>query len=121
MAESLDDLNLPTAIIQRLIKESLPKEDSKISVSKDVKLAVSKAASLFILHLTTEALSIANDQKRKTLNGADVISGVMQCGFESFAIPLQEKLNGKLHALQLSIFFFFLNRDYNDFKYKLIS
>ncbi|KAI5701093.1 hypothetical protein M8J75_005984 [Diaphorina citri] len=74
MAESLDDLNLPSAIIQRLIKEALPKDaEGKINVSKDVRLAAGKAASLFILHLTTEALSIANEKNRKTLSGVDVI------------------------------------------------
>ncbi|KAI5734495.1 hypothetical protein M8J77_007142 [Diaphorina citri] len=93
MAESLDDLNLPSAIIQRLIKEALPKDaEGKINVSKDVRLAAGKAASLFILHLTTEALSIANEKNRKTLSGADVIEGVKQIGFEVFAGALQKKL-----------------------------
>lgn len=96
MAESLDDLNLPQAIIQRLIKEALPEDaGGKIVVSKDVKLATGKAASLFILHLTTEALSIANEKGRKTLNGADVIEGLKQCGFEAFADVLEKKLERK--------------------------
>uniref|UniRef100_A0A8D8PQ28 DNA polymerase epsilon subunit 3 n=1 Tax=Cacopsylla melanoneura TaxID=428564 RepID=A0A8D8PQ28_9HEMI len=92
MAESLDDLNLPSVAILRLIKEALP-EDSKLSISKDVKLAAGKATSLFILHLTTEALSIAQEKKRKVLSGPDVIEGVKQCGFEVFAETLQKKLD----------------------------
>jgi len=50
MAEKPEDLNLPNAVVTRIIKESLP---SGINVGKDARLAISKAASVFVLYATS--------------------------------------------------------------------
>jgi DNA polymerase epsilon subunit 3 len=49
MAEKMDDLNLPAAVVTRLIKEALPEG---VNISKESRTAVSKAASVFVLYTT---------------------------------------------------------------------
>ena len=50
MAEKITDLALPLAVIQRLIKEALP---PNAIAKNEAKLGVAKAASVFILFLTS--------------------------------------------------------------------
>ena len=54
MVEKIEDLNLPNAIIPRLMKQALP-EDTKISIES--KLALTRATSVFVLYLTNTATS----------------------------------------------------------------
>lgn len=48
--EKIQDLALPMAVIQRLIKEALP---SNAIAKSEAKLGIAKAASVFILFLTS--------------------------------------------------------------------
>ncbi|XP_051153571.1 DNA polymerase epsilon subunit 3-like [Leptopilina boulardi] len=89
MAERMEDLNLPNAVITRIIKESLP---DGIAIGKEAKLAVAKASSIFILYITSVANTIAKNQNRKTINGADVTQAMKDIEFEQFLEPLQESL-----------------------------
>lgn len=50
MAERPEDLNLPNAVVARIIKEALP---TGINVGKDARIAISKAASVFVLYATS--------------------------------------------------------------------
>lgn len=50
MAERPEDLNLPNAVVTRIIKEALP---TGVNVGKDARLAISKAASVFVLYATS--------------------------------------------------------------------
>lgn len=50
MAERPEDLNLPNAVVTRIIKEVLP---AGVNVGKDARLAISKAASVFVLYATS--------------------------------------------------------------------
>ena len=50
MAERLEDLNLPNAVVTRIIKEALPEG---VTIAKDARTAVAKASSIFILYLTS--------------------------------------------------------------------
>ena len=61
-------------------------------MSRDVRSAVSRSASIFILYLTTCANSIATEQKRKTLSPQDIIEAVNQIGFTHFTQQLQDLL-----------------------------
>ncbi|XP_051162504.1 DNA polymerase epsilon subunit 3-like [Leptopilina boulardi] len=89
MAEKLEDLNLPNAVVTRIIKEALP---DGISVGKDARLAVAKASSIFILYLTSTANSIAKKHNRKTISGSDVIQAIEDIEFDQFKSPLNEAL-----------------------------
>lgn len=92
MAEKLEDLNLPATTVARLIKESLP---DHVSVGKDARAALSRAASVFVLFLTSQASQEAQRESRKTLLGVDVIKALEELEFEEFIEPLKSVLKGE--------------------------
>ena len=85
MAEKLEDLNLPNTVVLRIIKEALP---SGVNVGKEARAAVAKAASIFILYLTSAANTKARDDNRKTITGKDVIQAMEDIDFDQFVEPL---------------------------------
>ncbi|XP_063987322.1 DNA polymerase epsilon subunit 3 [Diachasmimorpha longicaudata] len=89
MAEKLEDLNLPNAVVTRIIKEALP---DGVTVGKEARVAVAKAASIFILYLTTAANTIAKKGNRKTISGPDVLQAMEDIEFDRFIEPLKEAL-----------------------------
>lgn len=50
MADKIEDLNLPMAVISRLIKDALP---PGAMAKQEAKLAIARAASVFVLFLTS--------------------------------------------------------------------
>uniref|UniRef100_A0A9J8BF42 DNA polymerase epsilon subunit 3 n=1 Tax=Cyprinus carpio carpio TaxID=630221 RepID=A0A9J8BF42_CYPCA len=115
MAERPEDLNLPNAVITRIIKEALP---DGVNVSKEARKAISQAASIFVLYATSwlvarfvlyeklysgnlpkcnlcvdpSANNFAMKAKRKTLNAGDVMSAMEEMEFERFLQPLRQAL-----------------------------
>uniref|UniRef100_A0A6J0UVP9 DNA polymerase epsilon subunit 3 n=2 Tax=Pogona vitticeps TaxID=103695 RepID=A0A6J0UVP9_9SAUR len=89
MAERPEDLNLPNAVITRIIKEALP---DGVNISKEARSAVSRAASVFVLYATSCANNFAMKGKRKTLNAGDVLSAMEEMEFQRFITPLKESL-----------------------------
>lgn len=89
MAERPEDLNLPNAVITRIIKEALPEG---VNVSKEARRAISQAASVFVLYATSCANNFAMKAKRKTLNAGDVMAAMEEMEFERFLQPLREAL-----------------------------
>ncbi|CAJ1050104.1 DNA polymerase epsilon subunit 3 [Xyrichtys novacula] len=89
MAERPEDLNLPNAVITRIIKEALP---DGVNVSKEARRAISQAASVFVLYATSCANNFAMKAKRKTLNAGDVLAAMEEMEFEQFLEPLREAL-----------------------------
>ncbi|KAG7476797.1 hypothetical protein MATL_G00086750 [Megalops atlanticus] len=89
MAERPEDLNLPNAVITRIIKEALPEG---VNVSKEARKAISQAASVFVLYATSCANNFAMKAKRKTLNAGDVLAAMEEMEFERFLQPLREAL-----------------------------
>uniref|UniRef100_G7PRM1 DNA polymerase epsilon subunit 3 n=1 Tax=Macaca fascicularis TaxID=9541 RepID=G7PRM1_MACFA len=91
MAERPEDLNLPNAVITRIIKEALP---DGVNISKEARSAISRAASVFVLYATSCANNFAMKGKRKTLNASDVLSAMEEMEFQRFVTPLKEALEG---------------------------
>uniref|UniRef100_A0A8C8SXY1 DNA polymerase epsilon subunit 3 n=1 Tax=Pelusios castaneus TaxID=367368 RepID=A0A8C8SXY1_9SAUR len=89
MAERPEDLNLPNAVITRIIKEALP---DGVNISKEARSAISRAASVFVLYATSCANNFAVKGKRKTLNAGDVLSAMEEMEFQRFISPLKETL-----------------------------
>ncbi|XP_028919138.1 DNA polymerase epsilon subunit 3 [Ornithorhynchus anatinus] len=89
MAEKPEDLNLPNAVITRIIKEALP---DGVNISKEARSAISRAASVFVLYATSCANNFAMKGKRKTLNAGDVLSAMEEMEFQRFMSPLKEAL-----------------------------
>ncbi|XP_075041564.1 DNA polymerase epsilon subunit 3 [Mixophyes fleayi] len=105
MAERPEDLNLPNAVITRIIKEALPEG---VNISKEARSAISRAASVFVLYATSCANNFAMKGKRKTLNVNDVLAAVEEMEFQRFLTPLKESLEayrrdqkGKKEATEL--------------------
>ncbi|KAL0965117.1 hypothetical protein UPYG_G00277020 [Umbra pygmaea] len=97
MAERPEDLNLPNAVITRIIKEALP---DGVNVSKEARRAISQAASVFVLYATSCANNFAMKAKRKTLNATDVMSAMEEMEFERFLQPLRESLEAYKKGLK---------------------
>lgn len=91
MAERPEDLNLPNAVITRIIKDSLP---DGVAVAKEARSAIAKAASVFVLYTTSTANSLAQKNKKKTVSAQDVFNAMKEMEFEKFIEPLQESLEG---------------------------
>ncbi|CAF1117226.1 unnamed protein product [Brachionus calyciflorus] len=96
MAERPEDLNLPVTVVQRIIKESLP---DGVIVSKEARQTICRASSVFVLYLTSCAVSHANKAKRKTLAVNDIISAISEMEFDSFVQPLNEILQYRKNNL----------------------
>merc|ERR1712025_1448097 len=89
MAERPEDLNLPTSIVTKIIKDCLP---ASCKVSKEANAAIAKAASVFVLYATSSANAAAQKSSRKTITGGDVINAMSDMEFEKFVRPLENSL-----------------------------
>lgn len=89
MVERIEDLNLPNAVITRLIKERLPENSN---VAKEARAAIARAASVFVIFLTSTSTALARKQNHKTITAANILDALKQLEFESFVEPLTNDL-----------------------------
>ncbi|PVU95277.1 hypothetical protein BB561_001913 [Smittium simulii] len=80
------DRFLPIANVARIMKRSLP-ENAKIS--KEAKEAVQECVSEFISFVTSEASERCQQEKRKTINGEDILWAMHSLGFENYSDALK--------------------------------
>lgn len=95
MAEKIEDLNLPNSNVVRIIKEALPEG---VSVGKDARAALARAASVFIIHLTAIATSEARKDNHKSVKVQDILAALEEAEFDSFVEPLKETLESKFSS-----------------------
>lgn len=95
MADRPEDLNLPNAVITRIIKDSLPEG---VAIAKEARSAIAKAASVFILFTTSSANNLAQKNKKKTVSAQDVFNALKEMEFDKFIEPLQESLEGRVSS-----------------------
>jgi histone H3/H4 len=67
--------------------------DSNTKISKEAKECVQECVGEFIAFITSEASFQCKNQKRKTVNGEDILWALGQVGFDDYKIILQEYLN----------------------------
>lgn len=77
---------LPIANVARLMKNTLP---STAKVSKDAKECMQECVSEFISFVTSEASDRCLMEKRKTINGEDILYSLHTLGFENYAEVLK--------------------------------
>ena len=65
------------------------------------KEAVQEAVSEFISFITSEASDRCKHEKRKTINGEDVLWAMQNLGFDDYNAPLKIYLQVKSHARRL--------------------
>lgn len=77
---------LPIANVARLMKNTLP---GPAKVSKDAKECMQECVSEFISFVTSEASDRCIREKRKTINGEDILYSMHDLGFENYAEVLK--------------------------------
>lgn len=81
---------LPIANIGRIMKAGMP---ASAKISKDAKETVQECVSEFISFITAEANDKCVQEKRKTINGEDLIWAMRNLGFDNYAEPLSVYLS----------------------------
>ncbi|KAB2046579.1 hypothetical protein ERO13_D01G206200v2 [Gossypium hirsutum] len=77
---------LPIANISRIMKKALP---ANAKIAKDAKETVQECVSEFISFITSEASDKCQKEKRKTINGDDLLWAMATLGFEDYIDPLK--------------------------------
>lgn len=80
------DRFLPIANVGRIMKKVIPGNGK---ISKDAKETVQECVSEFISFVTGEASDKCQREKRKTINGDDIIWAITTLGFEEYIEPLK--------------------------------
>ncbi|KAL9239295.1 hypothetical protein vseg_013631 [Gypsophila vaccaria] len=80
------DRYLPIANISRIMKKALPANGK---IAKDAKETVQECVSEFISFITSEASDKCQREKRKTINGDDLLWAMATLGFEDYIDPLK--------------------------------
>lgn len=81
---------LPIANVSRIMKKSLP---ANAKISKEAKETVQECVSEFISFVTGEASDKCQREKRKTINGDDLLWAMTTLGFENYVVPLKDYLS----------------------------
>ncbi|GAV68808.1 CBFD_NFYB_HMF domain-containing protein [Cephalotus follicularis] len=81
---------LPIANVSRIMKKALP---ANAKISKDAKETIQECVSEFISFITGEASDKCQREKRKTINGDDLLWAMTTLGFEQYADPLKPYLH----------------------------
>ncbi|GLH04946.1 hypothetical protein R5R35_014299 [Gryllus longicercus] len=80
------DRFLPIANIAKIMKRGIP-EPGKIS--KEARECVQECVSEFISFITSEASDRCHMEKRKTINGEDILFAMTTLGFDNYVEPLK--------------------------------
>ncbi|KAF9973340.1 hypothetical protein BGZ73_003417 [Actinomortierella ambigua] len=101
--DELDDYKeqdrfLPIANVARIMKKALP-ENAKIA--KEAKETVQECVSEFISFITSEASDRCLMEKRKTINGEDILWAMQSLGFENYAEALKIYLSKYREATKI--------------------
>ncbi|CAJ1962702.1 unnamed protein product [Sphenostylis stenocarpa] len=80
------DRFLPIANVSRIMKKALP---TNAKISKEAKETVQECVSEFISFITGEASDKCQKEKRKTINGDDLLWAMTTLGFEEYVEPLK--------------------------------
>lgn len=80
------DRFLPIANVSKIMKKAIPPQGK---VAKDAKECVQECVSEFISFITSEAAERCQNEKRKTINGEDLLWAMSNLGFDNYVDPLK--------------------------------
>merc|ERR1719445_1038057 len=80
------DRFLPIANVARIMKKGIP---SQGKIAKDARECVQECVSEFISFITSEASDRCQAEKRKTINGEDILFAMSTLGFDNYVEPLK--------------------------------
>jgi nuclear transcription Y subunit beta len=98
------DRFLPIANVARIMKRSIPTFGK---IAKDARECVQECVSEFISFITSEASDRCMMEKRKTINGEDILFAMSTLGFDNYIEPLKVYLQ-KYREVLMS--FFYINK-----------
>ncbi|KAJ2015486.1 hypothetical protein IWW57_005678, partial [Coemansia sp. S610] len=87
---TIEDLDFPKAVLTRVIKSSLPEN---ISIQKEARHGVSKAATVFVSYLAATANDCARESGHKTIMTNDVLKALEAVGLADFIDRLKTDLD----------------------------
>ncbi|KAL7014346.1 hypothetical protein ACKWTF_015872 [Chironomus riparius] len=82
------DRFLPIANIAKIMKKAIP-NNSQGKIAKDARECVQECVSEFISFITSEASERCSNEKRKTMNGEDILWAMQNLGFDNYIDPLK--------------------------------
>jgi nuclear transcription Y subunit beta len=82
------DRFLPIANIAKIMKKAIP-NSSQGKIAKDSRECVQECVSEFISFITSEASERCANEKRKTMNGEDILWAMQNLGFDNYIDPLK--------------------------------
>jgi nuclear transcription Y subunit beta len=91
------DRFLPIANVARLMKKSIPKTGK---IAKDARECVQECVSEFVSFITSEASDRCHQEKRKTINGEDILFAMSSLGFDNYVDPLKQYLQKYREAMK---------------------
>ncbi|KAG5519165.1 hypothetical protein PMAC_002253 [Pneumocystis sp. 'macacae'] len=101
--ENMDEVNslhlLPIANVLRIMKTALPKN---AKVAQKAKKCMQECVSEFVSFITSEASEKCYHEKRKTINGEDILFAMTNLGFENYAESLKIYLAKYRETLKIS-------------------
>jgi histone H3/H4 len=80
------DRFLPIANVAKLMKKAIPERGK---IAKEAKECVQECVSEFISFITSEAAERCSLEKRKTINGEDILFAMSNLGFDNYVEPLK--------------------------------
>ncbi|KAJ2989327.1 hypothetical protein HDV02_005047 [Globomyces sp. JEL0801] len=88
MTEPIENYELPKSVIDKIIRNALPEG---VLVQKEAKMAVSKAATVFINYITAAAQDSISGTSRKSINASDVFKALEVLELDgSLLVPVQQ-------------------------------
>ncbi|XP_059366824.1 nuclear transcription factor Y subunit beta-like [Carassius carassius] len=91
------DIYLPIANVARIMKNAIPQTGK---IAKDAKECVQECVSEFISFITSEASERCHQEKRKTINGEDILFAMSTLGFDMYLEPLKNYLQKFREAMK---------------------
>ncbi|KAI1286993.1 Nuclear transcription factor Y subunit beta [Halotydeus destructor] len=91
------DRFLPIANVARIMKLAIPKTGK---IAKDAKECVQECVSEFVSFITSEASDRCHQEKRKTINGEDILFAMSTLGFDNYVEPLKLYLQKYREAMK---------------------
>jgi nuclear transcription Y subunit beta len=80
------DRFLPIANVAKLMKKAIP---DRGKIAKEAKECVQECVSEFVSFITSEAAERCALEKRKTINGEDILYAMSTLGFDNYVEPLK--------------------------------
>ncbi|XP_066157235.1 uncharacterized protein Nf-YB [Euwallacea fornicatus] len=96
------DRFLPIANVAKIMKKAIP-ETGKVNnkIAKDARECVQECVSEFISFITSEASDRCYLEKRKTINGEDILFAMSTLGFDNYVEPLKVYLQKYREAVKV--------------------